>query len=55
MSILLIIYALYQGQILSSIFLPLGMDELRQIQEEILWCMLFVEDIVLVAESRVNC
>ncbi|XP_055812049.1 uncharacterized protein LOC129881964 [Solanum dulcamara] len=48
---------LYQGFVLSLFLFALVMDELtRSIQEEVLWCMLFMDDIVLIDETqdRVN-
>ena len=44
---------LYQESALSSFLFDIVMDELtRATQDEILWCMLFVDDIVLVDETR---
>ena len=44
---------LYQGFALSPFFFSIVIDELtRAIQDEISWCMLFVDDIVLVDEMR---
>ena len=44
---------LYQGSVLSPHLFALVMDEVtRNIQGDILWCMLFADDVVLVDESR---
>ena len=43
---------LHQGVALSSFLFTIVMDELtRGIQDEIPWCMLFVDDIVLIDET----
>ena len=48
-----IIIDLHQGSALSPFLFAIVMDELtRAIQDEISWCMLFVDDIVLVDEMR---
>ena len=44
---------LHQGSALSPFLFAIVMDELtRSIQENVSWCMLFVDDIVLIDESR---
>ena len=44
---------LHQGSALSPFLYVIVMDELtRAIQDEIPWCMLFVDDIVLIDEMR---
>jgi hypothetical protein len=44
---------LHQGSTLSPYLFPLVMDEvIRDMQEDIPWCMLFADDMVLVDESR---
>ena len=44
---------LHQGSALSPFLVVIMMDELtRAIQDEISWCMLFADDIVLVNETR---
>jgi len=44
---------LHQGSTLSPFLLGLVMDDLPQdIQDEVLWYMLFADDIVLIDETR---
>jgi hypothetical protein len=44
---------LHQGLALSLYLFALVIDEVtRDIQSDILWCMLFTDDVVLVYESR---
>ncbi len=44
---------LHQGSVLSPYLFALVMDEVtRDIQGGIPWCMLFVDDVVLIDESR---
>jgi len=44
---------LHQGSVLSSFLFTIVMDELtRVIQDEIPWCMLFTDDIVLIDKTR---
>jgi len=44
---------LHQGSALSPYLFDLVMDEVtRGIQGDILWCMLFADDVMLVDESR---
>ena len=44
---------LYQGSALSSFLFAIVMEEFtRAIQDEIPWCMLFADEIVLVDETR---
>jgi len=51
--IFLIKIELHQGSALSSFLFAILIDELtRAFQEEIPWCILFADDIVLVDETR---
>ena len=44
---------LHQGSALNPYLFSLLMDEVtRDIQDDITWCMLFADDVVLVDESR---
>jgi len=46
---------LHQGFVLSLFLFVIVMDEItRAIQDEIPWCMLFADDIVLVDERRAS-
>ena len=46
---------LHQGSTLNPYLFALVMDELtRHMQDEVPWCMLFADDIVLVAETKVK-
>ena len=51
----LIIVGLNQGFALSPYLFALVMDELtKHMQDKIPWCILFADDIVLVAETKVK-
>ena len=43
---------LHQGSALSTFLFDIVMNELTRIQNEIPWCMLFADDIILVDETR---
>jgi Reverse transcriptase (RNA-dependent DNA polymerase) len=46
---------LHQGSVLSPYIVTLVMDEItKDIQRNIPWCMLFVDDVVLIDESRIG-
>jgi Reverse transcriptase (RNA-dependent DNA polymerase) len=46
---------LHQGSALSLYIFTLVMDEItNDIQEDISWCMLFADDVVLIDESRIG-
>jgi Reverse transcriptase (RNA-dependent DNA polymerase) len=46
---------LHQGSALSPYIFTLVMDEItKDIQEDIPWCMLFTDDVVLIDESRIE-
>jgi Reverse transcriptase (RNA-dependent DNA polymerase) len=46
---------LHQGSALSTYIFTLVMDEItKDIQEDIPWCMLFADDVVLIDESRIG-
>jgi Reverse transcriptase (RNA-dependent DNA polymerase) len=46
---------LHQGSALSPYIFTLVMDEIRKdIQGDIPWCMLFVDNVVLIVESRIE-
>ena len=46
---------LHQGSVLNPYLFALIMDELtRHMQDKLPWCMLFADDIVLVAETKVE-
>jgi Reverse transcriptase (RNA-dependent DNA polymerase) len=46
---------LHQGSALSPYIFTLVMDEItNDIQEDIPWCMLFADDVVLIDESRIG-
>ena len=51
--IFFITIGLHQGSALSQFLFAIVMDEItRAIQDEISWCMLFANDIILVDETR---
>jgi Reverse transcriptase (RNA-dependent DNA polymerase) len=53
--IFLIKIGLHQGSVLSSYIFTLVMDKItNDIQGDILWCMLFADDVVLIDESRIG-
>jgi hypothetical protein len=53
--IFLIKIELYQGSALSLYIFTLVMDEItKDIQEDIPWCMLFADDVVLIDENRIG-
>ena len=46
---------LHQGSALNPYLFALVMDELtRHMQDEVPWCMLFIDDIVLAAKTKVE-
>jgi Reverse transcriptase (RNA-dependent DNA polymerase) len=46
---------LHQGSALSPYIFTLVMDEItKDIQEDIPWCMLFADDVVLIDENRIG-